>query len=159
MIALVGVALLTVVVVLLTRDELVPENTPRVTAPDCRRVSRQCPEALPPIVLDAQWAEPGLQFTFAPPGGGARPAIEAGTAINVAWEEGGLVGRSQQAILAIVPRGAAFPEDRLVWVIRYDGPCEAPPSPPFERQPNCGVEPHFTMLDAGTGEVLLTWTR
>jgi hypothetical protein len=46
-----------------------------------------------------------------------------------------------------------------VWVIRYDGPCEAPLGAPFVKRGDCTLEPHFSMVDARTGDFLLTWTR
>jgi hypothetical protein len=131
-------------------------------APNCRELSPACPEVLPPIVLELPWAEDAIGFRFEPPPADADPSVDAEEAVNIAWQEGGVDGLAQQATLALVPRGGQFPADALVWIVRYDGHCLTPVgaySDSETHEGKCFYQPFFTIIDAGSGEFIMSWTR
>jgi hypothetical protein len=129
-------------------------------APNCRELDPPCPEVKPPIALNSSWEEDRLAILFEPPPEDAVPALDADEAVDVAWQEGGVEATSQQAILALVPEGDDFRVDVLVWIIRYEGYCFTsignPRSGPHERR--CSYQPYYTMIDAETGEFIMSWT-
>jgi hypothetical protein len=129
-------------------------------APDCHSLTPSCPETIPQAVLEAPWFERAIAFQFLPPPQGTTPLIDASEALDIAWQEGGVLGTKQQATLALVPRGGDFPIDVVVWIVRYDGACITPSGRPgVTPDTPCQQQPYWTVIDAVTGDFILSWTR
>ena len=131
------------------------------TAPACLQLSPPCPPVVAPTALEGEWDESAVGFTLLPPPAGVTPAVDATDAVDIGWKEGGADGTSQQATLALLPKGGSFAQDVLVWVVRYDGYCGSPVGNPRfnSHEGKCFVQSSFTMIDAGTGEFIVSWTR
>jgi hypothetical protein len=128
--------------------------------PDCKDVTPPCPETRPETVLDSVWEESAIGFLFLPPSQGALPDIDVTEALNIAWKEGGVLGTSQQATLALVPKGGDFAADVLVWIVRYDGACISPLGGHRGKHTDeCAVQPYWTIINAETGDFIMSWTR
>lgn len=124
-------------------------------APHCLTLTPPCPPAAPHGALSAEWMEPEIGMRFLAPLPGAVPAVDPTEALDIAWQEGGIVGTSQQATLAVVPAGGSFPLPVLVWVVRYDGGCIAPAGRPSSTSQvtQCQRQPYWTVIDAESGRV------
>jgi len=130
-------------------------------APDCLTLSPPCPPKQPEERLAEAEANDLIGFTFAPPPPDAKPPVDADEAMDIAWQEGGSAGESQTPTLVVVPKGGDFAKDTLVWIIRYDGSSFCPStvvraSPPVHG--TCQIRPAFTMIDAESGDFIISWT-
>jgi hypothetical protein len=126
----------------------------------CFEETPPCPSALDPTELDAPWQDNLVGLAFSPPPTGSEPAVSASDALDIAWKESAIDAKQQQAILALAPKGGTFPDDLLVWIVRYDGGCVEPIGGRVGgKHPGCAVMPVWTMIDATTGEFLITWAH
>jgi hypothetical protein len=133
-------------------------------AADCQQADPPCPETLPAATLSTNWDEGAVGFQFVAPPDGVQPKIDSTEAVNIAWAESPAASTSQQATLVLIPKGGNFPSDVLAWVVRYDGYCAlAHRGTPIDGKPlpdqTCHNQPLFTMIDASTGEFIVSWTR
>jgi len=125
--------------------------------PSCRTASPPCPPVAAPSTLGSEIND-SAGFKLEPPDS-RQPLIDASEAMDLAWKEG-VEATSQQAILALVPRGGSFKTDTLVWLVRYEGYCAVPIGPPRGgHNPTCYMQPYFTLINAETGEFIASWTR
>jgi hypothetical protein len=77
-------------------------------APNCRELTPQCPEIQPATSLGEMWVEELIAYRFEPPPAGTTPPVGDREAIDIAWQEGGVSGTSQRAMLVVIP-GATSP--------------------------------------------------
>jgi hypothetical protein len=130
-------------------------------APDCTTLVPACPSVQPPAPLQAATDYDTSGFQLLPPPAEAKPNIDGYEAADIAWQEQGYGGDVQQPTLALIPAGGTFSSDTLAWLIIYPGACSLPVgaigSEGTEGQ-DCLVQPGYTLIDAQTGEFLVSWT-
>jgi len=94
-----------------------------------------------------------------PPPDGRVPQIGASEAMDTAWKEV-VEATNQLAILALFPKEEQFKVDTLVWLIRYEGYCAVPVAPPrADSVQTCYEQLYFTLINADTGDFIVSWTR
>ncbi len=129
-------------------------------APDCHTLDPPCPPSESPQRLISPMDESVIAFLFLPPPPAVEPVIDAAEAVDIAWQEGGFGGTSQQATLALIPPGDDFTADILAWIVRYEGYCSHPVGiAGDENEGECVYQPNFTLIDATTGDFIMSWTR
>jgi hypothetical protein len=136
-------------------------------APDCHTLTPACPPSLQSGDLLTALDLP--TFLLNPPGQHGATAIDAANAENIAWQEGGGFGDSQQALLTLLPAGGSITcgeqpvacggevtTDTLVWAVRYFNGCAYPSGVGDEGvmpSPICGITT-TVLIDANTGDFI-----